>query len=645
MVRRDYLAVLPVISLKQNRMMRQILLTRYSIIFLFLTLSLAVSAQKQKTVFQDLSWEQAAELAQKEGKIVLVDAMMKPRTPQDREKMEQAARALFTQPEVADFCKKNVIAIQIDMASEAGHAFAPKMVMYMYPAYAFFMPNGDILGVASPFLAMKDPAVLLKAGEKAWESAKIKRQNSRFIVFEELTLEEAFAKAKKENKLVFADTYTTWCQPCVLMTKNIFTLDRVADFYNRHFINLKLDFTKEKELTEKYGIDGFPTYLFFNGDGKVVYKAGGYTEEEPFIGYGETALKKAEGIEFTQVGWQEVLDQAKKANKLIFMDCYTSWCGPCKMLAKTVFTDPDVAALFNEKFVNVKMDMEKGKGVQLKDKYGIKAYPTLLFIDGNGEVVHRVVGGVDLKTLMNQANLALAGKGLAHMTAVYRQGERTPEFIQEYLEILDVANLKDEAEKVCLDYFANLDKNKLKEKECWNLFVRFVNDVNAEVFTYVYDHRVEFYPVFGEREVKRKISRVWAIGANQFVTGQGDEATLDAKGFKRYIKRLSKADVDGKYEIIATAQMTNAEKTGDWKTYLALGNERLKSGKVSDLMLYNWGLRVNRLCKDPALRLKAARWFDEAAAESEKDEANKNGMMSYRTYFEKIAADLKQPAQ
>lgn len=626
-------------------MMRHLLYVRYSIIFLILLLSLSVTAQNQKTIFQDLTWEQAAQLAEKEGKIVLVDAMMRARTPQDQKKLDASMNDLFAKPEIAKFCKEYVVAIRIDMNSEAGRAFSPKMAMYMYPTCAFFMPNGDILGVANPFVSMKDPAVLLKAGEKAWAAAQVKRQNSRSIVFEELGLEEAFAKAKKENKLVFVDTYTTWCQPCVLMTKNIFTLDRVADFYNQHFINLKLDFTKEKELTQKYGITGFPTYLFFNGDGKVVYKAGGYTEEEPFIGYGETALKKAEGIAFEAATWQQALEKARKENKLIFLDCYTSWCGPCKMLAKTVFTDPDVAALFNEKFVNMKMDMEKGEGKMLKDRYLVKAYPTLLFIDGDGEVVHRVVGGVDLKTLMNQANLALTGKGLSHLEAAYQKGERAPEFIQEYLEVLDVANLKDEAEKVCLDYFASLDKNKLKEKECWNLFVRFVNDINAEVFTYVYDYRAEFYPVFGEKEVKRKISRVWAIGANQFVTGQGDEAALDAKGFKRYIKRLSKADVDGKYDIIATAQMTNAEKTGDWKTYLALGDERLKSGSVSDLMLYNWGLRVNRLCKDPALRFKAARWFDEAAAESDKDEVNKNGMMSYRTYFEKIAADLKQPAQ
>ena len=66
----------------------------------------------------------------------------------------------------------------------------------------------------------------------------------------------------------------------------------------------------------------------------------------------------------------------------------------------------------------------------------------------------------------------------------------------------------------------------------------------------------------------------------------------DQKGFKKYVKRLSKADVDGKTDIIENARMTNAEKLGDWKTYIALGSEQLKNGKVGDLVLYNWGLRI-----------------------------------------------------
>lgn len=103
------------------------------------------------------------------------------------------------------------------------------------------------------------------------------------------------------------------------------------------------------------------------------------------------------------------------------MDCYTSWCGPCKQLARTVFTDPDAANFFNEHFVNLKMDMEKGEGINLKDRFGVKAYPTLLFINGQGEVVHSLVGAPGLKELLEQAQIAFEGKGLAYADAEYQR--------------------------------------------------------------------------------------------------------------------------------------------------------------------------------------------------------------------------------
>ena len=94
--------------------------------------------------------------------------------------------------------------------------------------------------------------------------------------------------------------YTDYCQPCMLMVKNVFSLNAVADFYNQNFINLKMHFGKEKELAEKYGTSGYPAFLFINGDGKLVYMESGYTEGDEFIGYGQTALEKAKGIEFIE---------------------------------------------------------------------------------------------------------------------------------------------------------------------------------------------------------------------------------------------------------------------------------------------------------------------------------------------------------
>jgi len=98
------------------------------------------------------------------------------------------------------------------------------------------------------------------------------------------------------------------------------------------------------------------------------------------------------GIQFTEASWKEVLKRAKAEKKVIFLDAYASWCGPCKLLQKKVFTQKDVGDYFNGKFINVKMDMEKGEGPALSQVYPLEAYPTLLFIDGNGRVLKKVIG-------------------------------------------------------------------------------------------------------------------------------------------------------------------------------------------------------------------------------------------------------------
>ncbi|MCS3870718.1 thiol:disulfide interchange protein [Chryseobacterium ginsenosidimutans] len=104
-----------------------------------------------------------------------------------------------------------------------------------------------------------------------------------------------------------------------------------------------------------------------------------------FIG----AFAFAQGIKFEDTNFKAVLAKAKKENKLVFIDAYASWCGPCKLMVKNVFPQKPVGDYYNAHFVNAKIDMEKGEGVDLAKKYNVKAFPTYLFVDGNGEVVHR----------------------------------------------------------------------------------------------------------------------------------------------------------------------------------------------------------------------------------------------------------------
>ena len=98
------------------------------------------------------------------------------------------------------------------------------------------------------------------------------------------------------------------------------------------------------------------------------------------------------GIQFTSISFEEALKLAKKEKKNIFLDAYASWCGPCKMLKKNVFTQKEVGDFYNGNFINMAIDMEQGEGPKLARKYNVQAYPTLLFINHKGEVVGTAVG-------------------------------------------------------------------------------------------------------------------------------------------------------------------------------------------------------------------------------------------------------------
>lgn len=111
--------------------------------------------------------------------------------------------------------------------------------------------------------------------------------------------------------------------------------------------------------------------------------------------------KKDVGIKFTEGSWAAILKKAKAEKKIVFLDAYTTWCGPCKLLQKNVFTKPEVGALFNQKFINVKVDMESGEGPKLARKYPLEGYPTLFFINPDGEIVKQVIGYQEPGTLLS----------------------------------------------------------------------------------------------------------------------------------------------------------------------------------------------------------------------------------------------------
>ncbi|WP_430816876.1 thioredoxin family protein [Carboxylicivirga sp. RSCT41] len=111
----------------------------------------------------------------------------------------------------------------------------------------------------------------------------------------------------------------------------------------------------------------------------------------------------AQGIEFFQGTYAEAQAKAKAEGKTLFMDFYTSWCGPCKMMAKKYFTLESVGQVYNAKFICLKIDAEKGEGPALAEKYGVKAYPTLVYAKADGTQTKKVMGVQDETKLLGLA--------------------------------------------------------------------------------------------------------------------------------------------------------------------------------------------------------------------------------------------------
>ncbi len=118
-------------------------------------------------------------------------------------------------------------------------------------------------------------------------------------------------------------------------------------------------------------------------------------------------VNQKQSIQFIEQDWNTAITKAKENNKLVFVDIYAEWCGPCKMLKNQTFTDKAVADFFNANFVNVSVDAEKGIGTKLSTDFAVSAYPTLVFADASGKPVLYTVGFMKPKELMAFAQAAI----------------------------------------------------------------------------------------------------------------------------------------------------------------------------------------------------------------------------------------------
>ncbi|PPK85096.1 tetratricopeptide repeat protein [Neolewinella xylanilytica] len=162
--------------------------------------------------------------------------------------------------------------------------------------------------------------------------------------------------------------------------------------------------------------------------------------------------QQATGVAFQRAAFADLLAQAQREEKLLFIDAYTTWCGPCKMMDAKVFPDTAVAEVFNGRFINAKFDMEQGEGKALAERYSVAAYPTYLFVNGEGELVHKAVGYIPKSALLELADVAISDQSLGAMKERYEAGDRSPDFVSHYARTLTTNYEQAQADRVIGEY-------------------------------------------------------------------------------------------------------------------------------------------------------------------------------------------------
>ena len=314
----------------------------------------------------------------------------------------------------------------------------------------------------------------------------------------------------------------------------------------------------------------------------------------------------AGGIKFHKGDWASALEAAQAQDKLIFMDCYTTWCGPCKSMAKNVFTNEKVGQYFNKNFINVKMDMEKGEGRKLAQQYKVRAYPTLLFVDGSGKIVHQGKGAQPADRFISLGTFAIKkfDKSIEY-TEMYEGGKRDADFLLKYAYSLKRANKSNG--KVVNEYLAT--QSDLTTPKNLKALFDLTQSVDSKVFQLMTKHKAAIIASgdYDNDDFSEKV--VNAANSTVDKAIEFSEASL-VKEAKSAVKKHA-PEVAAKFTL--QADMNYAAGTNNENAFFKAANKYVKKHvKNNALELNKASMAVLEICKDKKNLAKAEKWAKKA---------------------------------
>lgn len=308
---------------------------------------------------------------------------------------------------------------------------------------------------------------------------------------------------------------------------------------------------------------------------------------------GTVVYAQTEGVFFEELTYQEALMKAEKEKKYVFMDCYTSWCGPCKYMAEHVFTTKEAGDFFNPRFVSVKYDMEKGEGIELGKRFGVYAYPTFLILSPEGEVLYRIVGGGRWDLFCAKIKRSLEKKNtLPYLAKRYQKGKiSSSELMNYWIALRDARDNEPLQQEIRSELEKQLKKKERLQALYWPLWVD--KDYGTPDFYFVLNNLERLKTNVGEKPVENYIVREFSKKINQCKVGRGNAA---GEILQRIREELNQVDFSSKDSVLQNLQFAEACVEGDLDQVLSLIEEQYLSVEKNQLWsvlspITDWGIQ------------------------------------------------------
>jgi len=310
-------------------------------------------------------------------------------------------------------------------------------------------------------------------------------------------------------------------------------------------------------------------------------------------------------VEFFQGTWEEAFTKAAKEEKHVFVDSFTDWCYWCKVMDNETFTDPEIAAYLNAEFVPIKVDMEKGFGVKVAMKYRVKAFPSLLYFNPQGELLEKQTGyeRENPKFLDHLQEIRADKRAQPYSFASQDFNLEYPDFVEGVFGI-EGKRTRTDAETV--DAWLETEKDLFNEV-AWTAMTQCPTGEKYQ--RQIMDNADKYVSLYGAAEFDSYlVSRI--VYPKIEMAGKDKDKVM----YDEAISLLNKYHIDEeeKAGLIENFEMNYLKATGDWVAYTMKADAILKSKPLEEQLGFAnsvaWTLYEK--CEDPKCLKIIEAWMD-----------------------------------